>query len=572
MKNKILPIFFLASFLISGCLSANAVNMHLGGRFISSFYSPSSLNGDNLQKEMKTRKIQVVDSVEAHLLMIGKVTKMNRTNEDKMMTLEDNLSSLEKTKAEYHKSLIHVYELDGYSSQPKNKNSYEVGLIMDYLPGLLDRVPDSEVLSYCKEKDVEKARKSAMPTIELKKLVSKFKEKVLKNSKKGDFSSGFVRSALNWEYQEISGKLNALVKENKQIEDEIENLMNQRVHVSKNFDSAEWSKLMGETPIPTKTEDVHVPDFTGLTYDQMVNKYYNTPDLRKALKENLTVEGRFDGQNLDRITVFPLESSRVPNDKYEPDEWKKYKRVILMSQNETVPPMIIQNPEQYGCFMFDEYLLNIDFRKILNLHWFENQDRRDGILISYSPFESTIAMDYTVVFNDGRWQNITPQDAEYMTFQDCEKRFNETQRKSQILTLNAKDNGEGIVEYKNVKVLPFKNRNLHLGREDDDYVYFKTDKHIADLKVPAKNQIGYTVLKDYWGKNDDALSVFYKDPDGNQTCNIYRLEWMGPDGYFLNDTEFDVQANWIKHAEGVYNPNTDKYRINNVEPVYETDY
>ncbi len=570
MKNKILPIFFLASFLISGCLSANAVNTDFGSRFISSFYSPSSLNGDNLQKEMKTRKIQVVDSVEARSLMSNKAMNINGYITEKRDELYEKLASLEKARGEYKRSLEHIYKLDGYSSQPKNKNKNEINLIMDYLPGLLDRVPESVVLPYCKEEDVEKARNSAMPTIELKKLVSKFKETVLKNSKKGDFSSGFVQRALIWESTEIRGKLNAVDKEIKRTQIVILNLMNQRVRVSKNFDSAEWSKLMGETPIPTKTVEVPVPDFNGLTYDQMVNKYFNTPDLRKALNENFTVEGRFDGQNLDRISVFPVESSFIG---YEEGVGKSYSQVVLMSEIGTVLPYTIHCSEDRWPFYYNsDYGLGLGIDKI-NAFWPSQTAPRDGIIISFFAPAGSASDFYTFVLNGDKWVNEPPYDPEYLSYNECQEILKNIENNS---TFNAiavsevfDDEKEALTD---IKIFPVSKKDFisNIELNEVDNIHFKSNKDVEDLKIPAKEYLGYQIEKDFWGKNNDALIIYRKeetDNNQNQTvCDVYKLIMFEDyDGYYINGTEYDQSTAWYKYAEGIYDPEIEKFRLHPID-------
>lgn len=543
-------------------------------RFINYFYNSESINGDNLKYDEVNINRPMVDTDLALSIMRKKIQAHNLPYHNELEKLQDSLFLQHSNVETINNRIRSISDVYIISLEPKIKDKESIELIEKYLIDLLSYIPQDSILAYCKEKEVVKAKNSLNRSTDIDNLITKFKKQLFKKTEKGDFSSGFVRNAFKWDLDRLRVAIKRQQTTIEETESKMEEILNSIQKVPKSFDKNRWYEVMGNMELPITTVSEKSKDFTGLTYSQMVDRYYHTPDLKESFEKELTAEGRFDGEILDRLSVYPLESSLKPRE-YSYETWKRYGKLILMSEKATVPPLILESKEDF--IVDNEYGISqcVNFIQKINTYWNGNEYAKDGLLVSFHPFESTRSEEYTFVLEDGRWKNITPLDAKYMSFEDCLEYCKKNAIKADIGVLNCKDGGEGYEEFTDLRILPFSNSNLKINEKtsnDNDIIYFKSDQNIADLEVPAKGYIGYFVQKNYWGNNDDAIIVYYEDNKMGKTvdksCDIYRLVWSGPDGYSLNDTEYNILVAWIKRGEGKYDPATDKYKVRFIESEY----
>lgn len=551
--------------------------------------------------EMVTRTRLVVDTVKALQTIHSKIDKANAPHLEKIRTLKTKSEILEQRLKENGDSIKLLEELNGYVA-PKVKEKDKAEKIFNFVSGSIDKLPDDFIFSYCKEKDIEKAKKKDQPGIELQKLKNKTKENLLKNTKKGDLSSDFASECILYFYSKNRNEKNRLLNQMNNTSTDLMLEHNNIIVKPATFTASTWLKNMPETAVPTKTitirREKRGPD--DLSYNELMDKYYRYFNVTSELGGDIfDVSGKFDGLIADKIGVFPVENSRYKPEYMDNDDWKCYKKIAIVSEKGSIPELIITSPKamgENGFYIFTQYdgERNANFEiEDLKSRWIINGEiqQRDGLLLNLHPGESTIGVTYTYVLENGKWVNKSPLNVEYMSYEDCMNLIKETGGEVKTQTFNYRTLDEGydsddsyMGERETVNIIAFIDETLGLNKPGESKVCVKSKSvtknfdneyySLPDLIIDSKNVRNIYVEKDFWSRGDDAVVVVYDNIgiNGNEPkLDFYRIVFQGPDYGYLNGIGRDDSVMWAKRAEGIYSTETDEISIYKVKEEYE-DY
>lgn len=309
------------------------------------------------------------------------------------------------------------------------------------------------------------------------------------------------------------------------------------------------------------------------SYDQLMRKYYFTNAMKSLLAtpyeapdnpndpysifftgNQVSITGKFDGVNNDRLTVFPVVSSRST------DSHNYFRQFVIKSKNGTVPDLYFSNYCQLEDGMYPDYFQfgtseysedGVSAVTIGTLHtvWNIGESPKLGIVIAGHPDGSTIMRWQSYIYNNGKWEQRSPANTAYHTMEECIRAWqpclNYTPQKHSF-TCSTMEYFDQTINTEFV-VLPAGTIGMSSNSSE-----LKFGKDIADLIIEGipPHQLEVRVYENRWGINNDAIVLI--DLTTGKT-HYYRVfdECDGAsdfNGYSLCDDIF------LKEVDSVGNP------------------
>lgn len=469
----------------------------------------------------------------------------NLTSQTKIDSLKRDINNLNRNLTLCNEGLSEVSNfIEGIGSKVKSE-SFRISAD-EYFKKNIKDVPKDTILSYCNEKDVNKALKSKSPEEDIAKLIEKFYEKESKRILKGDLSSGFLPNLLHNNYSRLSDENSKISSEILKMNDEIKLQESALIEKPRRFDLSLWKSKMGATALPLCKIKVEVPIFgiDTLSYSGLMNLYYNTPEFREYCKKNLTVEGCFDGVLQDKITIFPYPNSRYYDDDFG-DGTIAYRDLLVWSENATVLPALIFSDSDDNFYYINnpsESWTSFSISKLPDL-WNLEPSLRDGILLDNSNIYVEGVTEKSYVYNKGNWLKETPFDARFFSFDKCMELMKEDGVNPEVKKMKVKDMIEGTVY--DLSVILVDNSKLDFEPiPGEQKCFVKTNPAFNDLELPAENLIGWGIIQDPKKISQQLLYVDFKTSGDNSSNNpgeairkVYQLQPVSDCMYSINERE-----------------------------------
>lgn len=351
------------------------------------------------------------------------------------------------------------------------------------------------------------------------------------------------------------------------------------------FSKSIWKKMMGRERVPIKriAYQHEKRDDEDLTFTELVEKYYNTPEKKKWFMENAVVKGRFDGLIDDLIGIFPA--------KKQVNEFgdECFGKLNIVSQNGTVESSMVSDSvckyyyltggnredtpgSTWGNYRIEELIYPGNL-----------MDAKIGWKLALNPEGSNIQDFMTFYAPDGKIVNTPPVDVEYLSFDECLKLMKNNGHSPELFDLNyitADDFGDtleaGLLTIASVSNADIAG-NLYLPGKQCVIAKYKpgTDKSGGEKNISPlvldNHPDKIEVIKDYFNKGEDGLIIYYEriNDTGIYDIEVCRIEGTPGDSEYINGTEMADIA-WFKKFVGTYNSNTGQREVKEYE--YDDEY
>lgn len=259
--------------------------------------------------------------------------------------------------------------------------------------------------------------------------------------------------------------------------------------------------------------------------------------------ENSSIAGLFNGVDLDRLTINPIESSLV-SDEYG---GRAYERMLIKSEKGTVPDLVINKEPGNYSLGFGYGDVHMDDLTIYNLRGvFEaGGPLRDGLLVRVHPEGSTIGKDYTYLCRDGRWTLTPPLIPHYMTFRQCAAVWPEAYERLKVTGIWCK-NFKGEKQTTTIALFPASDGKFQIkmdtsGKEETDELVDNEGGKVECMPISV------ATYPDWWSHGEQQLLV----EDESHDAKLYRLVWEAPDGGFVNGECTYNGAEWCEVGHAV---------------------
>lgn len=284
------------------------------------------------------------------------------------------------------------------------------------------------------------------------------------------------------------------------------------------------------------------------SYDQLMRKYYFTNAMKKLLgslhgqyDSPVSITRKFDGVNVDWLTVFPVESSR------DTDSPNLFSRFVIKSEKGTVPDLYFSSTTQSmdGVHTYPDYfefgtneisedgVSGVSINEFTTL-WKAGEAPQPGIVIIGHPEGSTIQRAQSYIYNNGKWEQCSPAIPGFLPMEECLRAWlpylDYTPQRHSFSCSDLEYTDRTInTEF---VVLP----GDYIGMNSYNSV-LKFGNGIADFSIGSMqpNQFDVRVDKNRWGINNDAIVLTnlatgntaylraFEQPDGASSWNGYSL-------------------------------------------------
>lgn len=350
------------------------------------------------------------------------------------------------------------------------------------------------------------------------------------------------------------------------------------------FSKSHLIKMIGFRNVPTKriAYQHEKRDSEDLSFNELVEKYYNTPEKRKWFYNNGVVKGRFDGIIVDEIGVFPAHEQIT--------SWgeKGYGKLNLVSRYGTIESCLISDSICGEYYLMEngpaeDGLTGGNYRIEELIYPGNLMDAKIGWKLALNPEGSNIQDFMTFYAPDGKIVNTPPVDVEYLSFDECLKLMKNNGHSPELFDLNyitADDFGDtleaGILTIASVSNADIAG-NLYLPGKQCVIAKYKpgTDKSGGEKNISPlvldNHPYKIEVIKDYFNKGEDGLIIYYEriNDTGIYDIEVCRIEGTPGDSEYINGTEMADIA-WFKKFVGTYNSNTGQREVKEYE--YDDEY
>lgn len=363
-----------------------------------------------------TRTRVLVDTVLALNMMQVRATDINNICNSRIGDLQNAISENERQLKQFRDSLAELeYLISSYA--PKVNDKSLINKTATFIKLHFGKFPTEELIKQCSEMDLRKYNEGKLSDEDIAKLREKRQIQLLKRVGNGDFTDPLLTDILSYRQamllNEIIGRTDKIDEWNK----DIDSLKKQIIPVPTSFNKTTFKKILNTDIYPTKTITEYIDDPNYVPYEVLMERYYSDLPV-----ENIpSITGRFNGMIEDRITVFPLESSRTvnPDFSFSESEIVLYKKLILVSEKGSVNEHILTQDENKREFEFIiGHGLDINI-KALNETWKPEEEPYTGFYISIHPIEYTSTYNYTYAYENGDFEIKAPLNPKYMTFDEC---------------------------------------------------------------------------------------------------------------------------------------------------------
>lgn len=283
------------------------------------------------------------------------------------------------------------------------------------------------------------------------------------------------------------------------------------------------------------------------TYSSLMNRYYSSPKMQKALNDTseynylkVSITGRFNGADEDRLTIFPVESSLTAS-----EDMKAYGKMLVKSEKGTVPDLIIEKEKDEDCmgFGFDDVRMDDIGIELLNETFEKGEPKRDGVLVNVHPEGSTISKCYTYLLRDGQWTVTPPVTPYYMDFAQCAAMWPEDYNKLKISGTWCK-NWDGVKQTNTVALFPHSTGNyqIKMNTKEGDMVDNESGEVIG-------TPVSAGTYPDWWEHGEELLLV--EHAGDTPTAKLYRLAWEAPDPSYINGVCTKDGSSWLEVGTAV---------------------
>lgn len=268
------------------------------------------------------------------------------------------------------------------------------------------------------------------------------------------------------------------------------------------------------------------------SYATLLSRHYATPEMREKLNPgqfmSMSATGRFNGTDLDRLTIFPVEGSLVKNEYFA-----GYAQMLIKSENGTTPDLIIDTQKDSDFpFTFGQGTIGDDIG-ISDLSYADGEEGRkhDGLKVSIHPEGSTIGIVYTYLLRDGKWEITPPRNPCYMTMQECADAWPESYYNLRVTGTWCKDL-DGKPQINTVALFPMPATDEYLIKMNTsgDYDTMEVVDNVPD-SIKGK-PLRVSTYPDWWPSGEELLLVELQG--GEADAILYRLAWNDPDAYYIN--------------------------------------
>lgn len=491
----------------------------------------------------------LVDTVLALNTMQVRATDINNICNSRIGDLQNAISENERQLKQFRDSLAELeYLISSYA--PKVNDKSLINKTATFIKLHFGKFPAEELIKQCSEMDLRKYKEEKLSDEDIAKLREKRQKQLLKRVGNGDFTDPLLTDILSYRQAMLLNELNGRTAKIDAWNKDIDSLKKQIIPVPTSFNKTTFKKILNTDIYPTKTITEYIDDPNYVPYEVLMERYYSDLPV-----ENIpSITGRFNGMIEDRITVFPLESSRTvnPDFSFSESEIVLYKKLILVSEKGSVNEHILTQDENKREFEFIVgHGLDINI-KALNETWKPEEEPYTGFYISIHPIEYTSTYNYTYAYENGDFEIKAPLNPKYMTFDECIRLMMEQNHEGTLKTFNYNDpNWEH--DNHTVKYIIVHPAQIGVPMEfaKDANWYVKTDPPVQTLEIESKNLAASYVMKNYFGTGNDGLAFIY-DTTGKQDDSVMEIYCYRGDSdnsltiEELNDVDIDATHEWFK--------------------------
>lgn len=283
------------------------------------------------------------------------------------------------------------------------------------------------------------------------------------------------------------------------------------------------------------------------TYSSLIDRYYSSPKMQEALNNaaeddyfKVSITGRFNGADEDRLTIFPVESSLT-----ESEDLKAYGKMLIKSEKGTVPNLIIEKEKDEEClgFGFDDVQMDDIGISLLDETFEKRGPKRHGVLVTVHPEGSTVGKCYTYLLRNGQWTITPPVTPYYMDFAQCAAMWPEDYNKLKINGTWCK-NWDGAKQSNTVALFPQPSGNyqIKMNTKEGDMVDNESGEVIG-------TPVGVGTYPDWWEHGEELLLV--ELAGDTPTAKLYRLAWEVPDASYMNGKCTYDGSSWLEVGTAV---------------------